>query len=176
MKIDLTSLKEGKTEYWEEMTPLDLNLPHKEYSLKNHLYAHYILHKSGKRLTLNLSAIYTLQMTCSRCLKKINQEFKEESLYIIQIGHEKVVDHERELRTEDILMLFIPTSELDTLPILRETVLLSIPMKPLCKPDCKGLCPVCGRNQNKSPCHHHEPDIDRRWKPLFDLKKEISKG
>jgi len=176
MRIDLTSLKEGKTEYWEELGSHDLDLPQNEYKLKDNLNAHYVLHKSGKNLTLSVSAKYTLQMTCSRCLKRFNQNFNEESLYIIQIGHEKVVETERELNTEDILMLFIPTTELNTVPIIRETVLLSIPMKPLCKPDCKGLCPLCGADQNKTTCQHEEQEIDRRWAPLLDLKKELSKG
>lgn len=176
MKIDLTSLKEGKTEYWEELGSQDLDLPESEYKLIDKLSAHYVLNKSGKNLTLNLHANYTLQMTCSRCLTKFNQAFKEESMYIIQIGQEKVVETERELTTEDILMLFIPTTELDTVPILRETILLSIPMKPLCKPDCKGLCPICGADQNKTTCHHEEQEIDNRWSQLLNLKKELSKG
>jgi len=40
-------------------------------------------------------------------------------------------------------------------PLTRDYLLLELPIKPICRPDCKGLCPVCGVNLNETICEHH---------------------
>ncbi|MCC7359913.1 MAG: DUF177 domain-containing protein [Anaerolineales bacterium] len=58
---------------------------------------------------------------------------------------------------------------LDLTPTVREEFLLSIPMQPLCRPDCRGLCPQCGANWNDGPCDCPAEDRDPRWSGLLDL-------
>ncbi len=54
-------------------------------------------------------------------------------------------------------------------PLIREDVLLSIPMHALCRPDCAGLCPQCGQNWNEGPCTCVKETIDPRWAVLSTL-------
>lgn len=54
----------------------------------------------------------------------------------------------------------------DPLPLLREQIWVSLPMKPLCRPDCRGICPECGVNLNLEPCRCGEERIDPRLAPL----------
>jgi uncharacterized protein len=56
--------------------------------------------------------------------------------------------------------------------VLREQVLLSLPVKTLCKPDCKGLCPRCGADRNSQPCTC-EVGSDPRWEALAGLRGRI---
>jgi uncharacterized protein len=67
--------------------------------------------------------------------------------------------------------LLVPENgQIDLEPLLREYALLEFPISPVCKPDCKGLCPVCGENLNKNDCGHHlEPDS--QFAALKDLLK-----
>jgi uncharacterized protein len=58
---------------------------------------------------------------------------------------------------------------LDLAPLLREQAWVVIPMKPLCSPDCKGLCPQCGTNRNLEPCTCDDARIDPRLALLKDL-------
>jgi uncharacterized protein len=60
-------------------------------------------------------------------------------------------------------------NELDLYPYLRETMILELPVKPLCNEDCKGLCPICGKNKNENDCGH---EIKETYKPFegLDLK------
>ncbi|MBI2324444.1 MAG: DUF177 domain-containing protein [Chloroflexi bacterium] len=58
---------------------------------------------------------------------------------------------------------------IDLTPLIREEVILAMPLKPLCRPDCRGLCPVCGTDLNVSP-HEHEPGTDERWAALKSLR------
>jgi uncharacterized protein len=55
---------------------------------------------------------------------------------------------------------------------VRQTVLLSIPLKVLCSEDCKGLCPHCGANWNLGSCNCEENAVDPRWEQLAKLKRQ----
>jgi uncharacterized protein len=55
---------------------------------------------------------------------------------------------------------------IDLEPLAREYLILEVPINPTCKPDCKGLCPVCGENLNEQDCGHRKEDIDPRFSVL----------
>lgn len=58
---------------------------------------------------------------------------------------------------------------IDLAPLARELALLSVPMQPLCRPDCQGLCMVCGQNLNEGDCGCEEDDVDPRLAALKEL-------
>ena len=60
----------------------------------------------------------------------------------------------------------------DLAPMAREAILLDLPMAPLCKADCAGLCVTCGADLNAGPCDCPEPDRDPRWAALDSLRSE----
>lgn len=67
--------------------------------------------------------------------------------------------------------LLVPDDgQIDLEPLLREYALLEFPISPVCKPDCKGLCLVCGENLNKTDCGHR-PESDSPFAVLQDLLK-----
>jgi uncharacterized protein len=53
--------------------------------------------------------------------------------------------------------------------ILREQVLLALPMQRVCREDCRGICPVCGKDRNEAPCDCREHPADDRWRALGKL-------
>ena len=57
--------------------------------------------------------------------------------------------------------------------VLREQVLLSLPVRTLCKPDCKGLCQRCGANRNSQACSCEDGPSDPRWEALSGLRSRI---
>lgn len=57
---------------------------------------------------------------------------------------------------------------IDFTPLVREHVILETPLKPLCAPECAGICPTCGVDQNVQP-HRHEAEGDERWSQLREL-------
>ena len=56
---------------------------------------------------------------------------------------------------------------------VREQVLLAVPLKVICREDCKGLCPHCGANQNLERCSCSEPMEDPRWTALKDIRSKL---
>jgi uncharacterized protein len=94
---------------------------------------------------------------CARCLEEIatSMEVDLQELYLYP---DKEPDDEEASRLEEDL--------LDLEPLLRDAVVLDLPFTPLCRPDCAGLCPVCGENLNRDPRHGHDETTDARWAGL----------
>jgi uncharacterized protein len=61
---------------------------------------------------------------------------------------------------------------IDLADVIREQLYLALPMKPLCREDCLGLCPVCGQNRNTTPCTCKTEWVDPRMDALRNLKKD----
>ena len=57
-------------------------------------------------------------------------------------------------------LLLPENGKIDLAPIVREEMLLAVPISPLCQPDCKGLCPICGENLNEVTCHHDDENME----------------
>ena len=68
---------------------------------------------------------------------------------------------------------YLVGDHLDLSAWARDAVSLSLPEKILCRPDCAGLCPVCGRDLNVEPHEHEEAEVDSRWAALAELKERL---
>jgi len=182
MKIDILNLKDGVTGYYERLTTEDLDLEGMDFTLKGPAETHIVVEKGGNKVKMQIITTFTLEMRCSRCLEPFEKSFKTEDTYFIRPGKEEETE-EKYLTDEDVFTLFAPTQEVDTVPLVRDSIILSYPMKPLCREDCKGLCPVCGVNLNYSTCEHvkSQPESQKeedgsasKWKQaLEELKKRL---
>ena len=116
-----------------------------------------------------------VELTCSRCLGQFDCPLKmnlEEEYYPttdVDTGAPVSVPGEPGCFTID------EHHVLDLTEAVRQYALLAIPMKPLCKEDCAGLCPFCGQNLNRGPCGCPTKAADPRWSELSKLKKEKGK-
>lgn len=114
-------------------------------------------------VTLELSCEATYEGTCDRCGAPVRQpqSFTLERMLVASLDNAASEDNEALLVVED--------KQLDLDALVRSEVILHMPMKHLCKPDCKGLCPKCGRNRNEGDCGCREEEIDPRLAALQDL-------
>jgi uncharacterized protein len=111
----------------------------------------------GILLQVDFQALISLE--CVRCLTDFQQSLDVIFTELYAFSKRYVTDSG----------LLMPESGIiDLNPVLREYVLLEIPISPLCRPDCKGLCPICGNSINESTCNHEEDPVDPR---LAALKK-----
>ncbi|MDF1526594.1 MAG: DUF177 domain-containing protein [bacterium] len=114
-----------------------------------------------------------VQLTCARCLKDFIAEIHEK----VDIELRPVLDldrtaHEKELGSDDLDVAFFRGDTLDIGHLAAEQISLSLPMKPLCQDDCRGICPECGTDKTLGTCGC-EPETDPRWSALKDLKFQI---
>ena len=112
-----------------------------------------------------------VDLTCGRCLSlfrcPLSLDFEEEYVPIVDVvtGTPLPLPEERSTFTID------EHHVLDLTEATRQYSVLVIPMKPLCREECAGLCPSCGHNLNQGPCDCSSPEIDPRWTKLAEFKK-----
>ena len=113
---------------------------------------------AGYALRLRFSA--RLHGPCMRCLEPAEPQFDVDVREISQPG---AGDELQSPYVDD-------TGELDLHSWAKDALSLAVPDQILCRPDCAGLCPVCGENLNEHPDHAHEPEPDNRWAKLSEIK------
>lgn len=100
---------------------------------------------------------------CARCLKEFNNK-------VIGVLNGRIV--ERSSKNEEDIeedVIYYEGEDLDLTKYVKNTIILSMPMKSLCNENCKGLCPKCGKNLNGGKCDCVIEDIDPRLAKLKDL-------
>jgi uncharacterized protein len=115
----------------------------------------------------------TLELVCGRCLEAfswpVDASFDLRYQPLAVGGGQEV---ERQIEEDDLSTAVYEHDEIDLALLMREQFVLSLPMKPLCRDECKGLCTVCGTNLNRGACGCKRDWEDPRLAPLKALKKE----
>jgi uncharacterized protein len=106
-----------------------------------------------------------LERECRRCLRPVTEDFEGELTLVF------ASDATGEDTDEGDAFVYDPGSgALDLSEAVREEVILAVDPYVVCDPECKGLCPRCGKNLNEGPCQCTEEDLDPRWEALRALK------
>ena len=181
MFLDIKDLELHPIDFTEEFQPgvIDLgNDARQKTALKASGRAEVVEEHHGKhkiikdlRLRGNLKAGFELQ--CARCLDTVPQEVNRDfELLYRPLGADagrdelSVTDAEAEIgyyQGEGILLE----------DVLREQVLLALPLKVTCREECKGLCPHCGKNLNQEQCSCEVPIEDPRWAALKEVRARL---
>jgi DUF177 domain-containing protein len=111
------------------------------------------------------SVASTVSVECRRCLASTTVELSVPVSELYSSPDHPQADESYALHGE----------ELDLEPMVRDLLMLAMPLNPLCREDCKGLCPACGQDLNDADCGHRPPG-DLRWEPLRNLKQSLTRG
>lgn len=156
----------GSTRTYNIEAPLPTNLYTTELSPQGELS----LMRTDKGILVGARVNVRVWITCSRCLKKapypIDMSIEEEYLPITDINTGQPL---RVSEKSEGTFTIDHQHGLDLGDAVREYTITNQPMKPLCKEDCQGLCPHCGRDNNENACSCSEGTIDPRWAPLGRL-------
>jgi uncharacterized protein len=115
----------------------------------------------------------TFQLPCARCVEPVEVPLAAEfDLIFRPLGVDGGAS-ERSISAPETEIGYYQGDSLALEDVLREQVLLSLPVRTLCKEDCKGLCPRCGVNRNNQPCTCDEGANDPRWEALSGLRGRI---
>jgi uncharacterized protein len=114
----------------------------------------------------------TARLQCSRCLEPLVSRIAPEvDLHLLPAPTAR--QEQVELGPDDLEVDFYQGDTLDVARLLRSETDLALPMKPLCRPDCRGLCPGCGANRNVTACRCEGPGLDPRLAPLEALRRRF---
>lgn len=126
------------------------------------------VHRTARTMHLRGRLQTTAPLTCGRCLAAFRADLAAIVNEEFLIG-EPAASGPGALEPGDVVGALGPLV-LDVTEVVRQHLLLALPMVPVCTPGCRGLCPRCGTNLNERDCGHAAADIDPRLAPLRILK------
>jgi uncharacterized protein len=110
------------------------------------------LEKHGRDILVRGHLAGHLQLTCSRCLESFAAPATADFDLILAPAPAAALAQEEELSRTDLDLDYYAGQVVDLESLLREQIILMVPLKPLCDESCKGLCPHCGANLNRQTC------------------------
>ena len=173
MKIELNRTSEDFSQKLElEESPDALELKADCATFEKPVKVELIVSKSQDQLICRGRVTTSVKLECSRCLGEYEQALSSDLNFVIDLsGNSDEVDSEE----EGGYFVADPSSgffEIDDL--VREAIILFMPLKPLCSEDCRGLCPTCGTDLNRSKCDCVTEKSDPRWDKLKGLLNKKS--
>jgi len=127
------------------------------------------IEKSNRQLLVQVASRSGGSFVCDRCLEEFEQ--KVESHYTILYVQGQPAPSDSGEKEEEVQYLPADANIIDLGEDVRQYLVLSLPLKTLCKEDCAGLCPFCGTNKNRANCSCTVEETDPRW---ADLKRFLN--
>lgn len=112
-------------------------------------------------------------LECSRCLETFDWPVAAEFFLVVVSEALEVDDVEKRLAAGDTEVFHADRGKVDLRDLAREQIHLNLPLKPVCRGDCAGLCPACGGNRNRIKCACRPVGVDPRLAPLRALKQRM---
>ncbi|MEO8726182.1 MAG: DUF177 domain-containing protein [Acidobacteriaceae bacterium] len=114
-----------------------------------------------------------LEADCDRCLDPVERKIGGDFEVLQRPQAENTGADEHEIKQGETEIGFYEGDSILLEDVLKEQVLLAMPAKTLCRENCKGLCPECGRNRNKEQCQCVTEFRDPRWAALGEIRKKL---
>lgn len=143
-----------------------------EFRVEAPVHLAFDIFKDGSQFHLVGRVTATLGLSCGRCLDPfaLQADLPFDLLYLPHA--EPVAEEEVEVEDDDLSTAYYDNEEIDLGQLMREQFVLALPMKPLCRESCRGLCSTCGTNLNVSTCSCTHEWTDPRLEGLRSLLKK----
>ena len=177
MLLDLREVRGSDDRVERTVAPADLAAESRDdYTVAAQVRLSLRLLKDAARYRLVGNVTTTLELGCCRCLEAFDVPV-DVPIDLMYLPHsENTGEAESEISEEDLSTAFYRDEQIDLDLMVREQFQLSLPMKPLCDDDCRGLCPVCGINRNRERCSCDTSWRDPRLAVLETLLSDGRKG
>ncbi len=181
MFIEIRELERHPVDFDEQFPPgiIDLGPEQKQESqLQTAGRAQLVEEHHGKRklikdIRLNGELSTRVEIACARCLEPVVQDVARNFDLLYRPLGADAGREETSVSGTEAEISYYEGEGLLLEDVLREQVLLAVPLKAICRQDCKGLCPQCGANLNVTKCSCAEPVEDLRWAALKDIRNKL---
>jgi uncharacterized protein len=181
MVIEIRELELHPIEFEEQFAPGAIDLGpdlHQLSPLHSSGRAQLIEEHHGKRekledIRLNGEVSTTIELPCARCLEPVVHNLARSFDLLYRPQGSDAGQEDMSVTATEAEIGYYKGGGLLLEDALREQVLLAVPIKAICREDCKGLCPHCGKNLNLEQCNCADPAEDVRWEALKDLRSKL---
>ena len=163
LEVHFSDPKEEWNRYLQETPSID-------FIIKGPVVVEARLRLTGKAVQVQAEVHTTLSLRCCRCLEDFPYSLTSPIVVTLFPGTHVAKEGEIELEREDLETAYFSGDEIDLSGLIREQIFLTIPYKPLCHEDCKGLCSRCGANLNIVDCGCEKNVRDSAFGILKNLK------
>ena len=171
MLLDLSRFRAGDEHLDRRLEPSGFSRPEDDFRVVAPIELTGDVRKDGQKVRLVGRVKATLELDCSRCLEPFAVPI-DSAFDVLFLPAETVAgEGEHEVTDDDVNVSFYRDDVIDLGDVVREQFYLTLPMKPLCRPDCQGLCVVCGINRNRETCACEHVWVDPRLDALRKLTK-----
>lgn len=170
MLLDLSKIRTAHERY-EKVYQADAFASDGEFRVVEPVSLASDIFKDKEQFRLAGDVKTVLELPCSRCLEPFRSPVDAHFDLRYQPRSHNAGEGEREIEEDDLTTAFYENDEIDLGQLMQEQFYLSLPMKPLCREDCRGLCPVCGKNLNRETCDCRRDWEDPRFAALRELKR-----
>jgi len=132
-------------------------------------------HQIVKDIRLEGSLAARVELACARCLEPVLQDVNHKFDLLYRPLGADAGKEELSVTAVEAEVGYYQGEGLLLEDVLQEQVLLALPLKAICRDDCKGLCPHCGKNLNAEQCACAEPLEDARWSALKDIRGKLDR-
>jgi uncharacterized protein len=171
MRIEVENLKEKPEAFSHSYAPGEVELEDEGARLVSGAAVTGSASRKGEEVRVRGSIKTEVELLCDRCLapRRAPLEVEFDTRFIPQAAAAGESDNV-ELLTEDLGLAAYEGDAVDLDGLVREQILLALPLRNLCREDCKGLCQKCGADLNAGACSCEQKEIDPRWSALADWK------
>jgi uncharacterized protein len=181
MLIEIRELQTQAVDFNEQFEPGVIDLggeARQSGNLRAAGRAQLVREHHGKHIIINdirISGDFAIkvEVTCARCLEPVIQDVAKKFDLLYRPQGSDAGKEELSVTAAEAEVGYYRGEGLLLEDVLREQVLLALPLKAICREDCRGLCPHCGRNLNQEQCNCAEPMEDPRWSALKDLREKL---
>jgi len=150
--LDLTRYRQPSAHFQRTFQPSEVGSEGDTYEVVAPVDLEFDIHKDKDKFRLVGRVRTELELTCSRCAEPyrfpVDAEFDQR--YLPEAAASDAA--ETEIADDDLETSYYSDEQIDLGVVMREQFYLALPMKPLCREDCKGLCAQCGTNLNTGTC------------------------
>jgi uncharacterized protein len=170
MQLDVSKIRQAQDHFERTFEPSQVAMPDDEYRIVAPVHLAFDIHKDKDKFRVVGTVRTELELPCSRCLEPFRMPVDRAFDLRYHPQAEASSEPDVEVGEADLETSFYRDEQIDLNEMMREQFYLALPMKPLCREDCKGLCAQCGTNLNTGTCDCAPTWEDPRLAALKQLK------
>jgi uncharacterized protein len=171
MFLKISDMQLGKVRFSESFAPGVIEFLDQQLRQKDPIVSNGVAEMNEATLEIRITGHVATRMeiACDRCLETADFPLEADFSLLYRPAFLTPEQAEVAIEPSEAEVGFYEGEGLELGDVLREEILLLLPMQRVCREECKGICPVCGQNRNEVDCQCHQELADDRWAGLRNL-------